>query len=191
MLKAEIERTMGFVDILVNNAGILSTISLREGQPKDLQKLVDVNLVAHLWVTFKQKAFLQVHSVLSQTVRTFLDTMIERKRGHIVAVASMGGKVSIPLAIGYCATKFGVRGFMNALYDELCAMNHDEFVKVTTVYPAFINTRKELSDVLDQTKEMTPRMTPEFVADEVVKGVLTNKLDITLPTCMAALQIVK
>lgn len=117
--------------------------------------------------------------------------MIERKRGHIVGISSMGGKITIPLAIGYCATKFGVRGFMNALYDELCLYDQDEFINLTTVYPAFINTRKELSDVLDQTKEMTPRMTPEFVADEVVKGLLRNKLDITLPTHMAALQIVK
>jgi all-trans-retinol dehydrogenase (NAD+) len=49
-LKVDIERTMGFVDILVNNAGILSTISLREGQPKDLKKIIDVNLTSHFWV---------------------------------------------------------------------------------------------------------------------------------------------
>lgn len=49
-LKIDIERTMGTVDILVNNAGILSTISLREGQPKDIQKLIDVNLTSHFWV---------------------------------------------------------------------------------------------------------------------------------------------
>lgn len=41
---------MGFVDILVNNAGILSVISLREGQPKDVQKIIDVNLTSHFWV---------------------------------------------------------------------------------------------------------------------------------------------
>jgi all-trans-retinol dehydrogenase (NAD+) len=49
-LKDDMEETMGFVDILVNNAGILSTISLREGQPKDIKKIIDVNLTSHFWV---------------------------------------------------------------------------------------------------------------------------------------------
>jgi all-trans-retinol dehydrogenase (NAD+) len=107
--------------------------------------------------------------------------MIERKRGHIVAISSVSGKITFPPAITYCASKFGVRGFMSALYDELCLKDHDEFIKLTTVYPAFINTRKELSDLLDGSNEITPRMTPEYVADEVVKAMLLNQSDVTLP----------
>ena len=49
-LKKDIEESMGSIDILVNNAGILSTISLREGQPSDIQKVIDVNLTSHFWV---------------------------------------------------------------------------------------------------------------------------------------------
>lgn len=49
-LKKDIESTMGTVDILVNNAGILSAISLREGRPSDIQKVIDVNLTSHFWV---------------------------------------------------------------------------------------------------------------------------------------------
>lgn len=49
-LKSDIEGSLGSVDILVNNAGILSTISLREGQPSDIQKVIDVNLTSHFWV---------------------------------------------------------------------------------------------------------------------------------------------
>lgn len=49
-LKSDVESTFGHVDILVNNAGILSAISLREGQPKDIQKVIDVNLTSHFWV---------------------------------------------------------------------------------------------------------------------------------------------
>lgn len=50
-LKRDIENTLGCVDILVNNAGILSKISLMEGTPKDIQKVFDVNLTSHLWVS--------------------------------------------------------------------------------------------------------------------------------------------
>lgn len=49
-LKNDIESSLGPVDILVNNAGILPLISLREGSPKDIQKIIDVNLTSHFWV---------------------------------------------------------------------------------------------------------------------------------------------
>ena len=173
-LKIDIEKSLGDLDILVNNAGILSAISLREGSPSDIQKLIDVNLSSHFW-----------------TVRTFLNKMIERKRGHIVAIASLSGKISFPLACGYCATKFGVRGFMNALYDELCAYENDDYIKTTCVFPSFINTRKQLSDMLDQVDEVAPRMTPEYAADEIVKGILLDKRDVTIPKGAWLMQIVK
>ena len=117
--------------------------------------------------------------------------MIENKRGHIVAISSLGGKLSFPLACAYCATKHGVRGFMDALYDELCVDDHDEFIKTTCVFPGFINTRKELSDILDQTQEVAPRMTPKYAAESIVRGILLDKRDVTVPTAAALLQIVK
>lgn len=129
--------------------------------------------------------------MISQTVRTFLDSMIAQRRGHIVGISSLGGKITFPLAVGYSATKFGVRGFMGALYDELCTEDHDEFVKLTTVYPAFINTRKELSDLLDKSKETAPRMSPGYAANAIVKGILENKSDVTLPEFAGFAQIIQ
>lgn len=117
--------------------------------------------------------------------------MIEIKRGHIIAISSLGGKVSFPLACAYCATKFGVKGFMNALHDELCVTNDEKYVKTTTVYPGFINTRKELSDILDQTKEFSPRMSPQYVANAIVEGMLVDKQDITVPGFARILEVLK
>lgn len=51
-LKKLIEDRLGSVDILVNNAGILSKISLLDGEMKDIQKVIDVNLTSHFWVNF-------------------------------------------------------------------------------------------------------------------------------------------
>lgn len=126
-----------------------------------------------------------------KTVRTFLKSMLEKKRGHIVAISSMGGKLTIPNACVYCATKFGVHGFMNALFDELAINDDDQYVKTTCVFPYFINTRKELCDILDQTKEVAPRMTADYVADEIVKGMLMNKRNITLPHGAQIFQLTK
>jgi all-trans-retinol dehydrogenase (NAD+) len=54
-LRKDIESSLGTVDILVNNAGILSAISLREGRPSDIQRLIDVNLSSHFWVMKKMQ----------------------------------------------------------------------------------------------------------------------------------------
>lgn len=49
-LRDDIERDVGSVDILVNNAGLLSLVSFREGEPEDLQRIVNVNLLGQFWV---------------------------------------------------------------------------------------------------------------------------------------------
>lgn len=46
-----IETELGAVDILVNNAGLLPSVSLREGSPKDIEKIMNVNLMSHFWVS--------------------------------------------------------------------------------------------------------------------------------------------
>jgi all-trans-retinol dehydrogenase (NAD+) len=105
--------------------------------------------------------------------------MVERKRGHVVAIASFAGKVTFPGAVTYCATKFGVTGFMDALFDELCLFEQD-FIKTTTVYPTFINTRKELGEFLDKSGGI-PRFDPNYAAHMIVKGIVRNQRHIYIP----------
>ncbi|CAO1430886.1 unnamed protein product [Diamesa tonsa] len=163
-LKVDIESSIGTVDILINNAGLMPLVSLCDGSSEDVQKLIDVNLTAHFW-----------------TCQIFLKGMIERKRGHIMATCSLLAKVTYPMATVYCATKYGVDGFMNALYDELCVKDQDDFIKLTTAYPNFINTRKDLADMLDKLGDVSPRMTPAYTADAMVKALLQNKRSILIP----------
>lgn len=69
-LKVDIESSMGFVDILVNNAGILSAMSLREGEPEQVQKVIDVNLTSHFWVTlavFDRRLWLLIEYLYRQS----------------------------------------------------------------------------------------------------------------------------
>lgn len=80
---------------------------------------------------------------------------------------------------------------VNALYDELCAFDHDNFINVTTVYPSFINTRKELGDMLDKVGEFTPRMEPSYVADEIVKAIKKNKRELNLPFGSSLFSLIK
>lgn len=50
-MKGEVNAKLGPVDILVNNAGVLPLMSLREGTPDDLKKVIEINLLSHLWVS--------------------------------------------------------------------------------------------------------------------------------------------
>lgn len=106
--------------------------------------------------------------------------MIEQQRGRIVCIASITATNPLPTSVVYSSTKFAVNGFMDCLHDELSMTDKDEFIKLTTVFPDFMNTRKELSDVLDEIDYVFPRLTPEKVADETVKGMLINKRKITV-----------
>lgn len=49
-LSRDIEGELGPVDILINNAGVMPLISFQEGQPSDIQKILDVNVSSHIWV---------------------------------------------------------------------------------------------------------------------------------------------
>ena len=68
---------------------------------------------------------------------------------------------------------------MTSLFDKLCVDNHYKFIKLTTVYPSFINTREIFTEMIGSGKEFTPQLEPKAVADEVVKGILFNIQDVT------------
>lgn len=43
---------MGIVDILINNAGLMPSNSFRDGEPEDLRRVLEVNVLSHFWVSF-------------------------------------------------------------------------------------------------------------------------------------------
>jgi hypothetical protein len=69
--------------------------------------------------------------------------------------------------------------------------DHDEFIHTTCVFPHFIDTRKELSDILDQMDGVGPRMSPSYVANEIVEAIKSNKKSIILPGYARFLLIAK
>ncbi|CRL06391.1 CLUMA_CG019031, isoform A [Clunio marinus] len=167
-LRVDVENTLGTVDILVNNAASLAlNISLLEGTSKDIQSIIDTNLTAYFW-----------------TVRQFLPGMIERKRGHVVSVSSLSAKVTMPNNLTYVTTKFGNDGFMKALFDDLCLNNHDDYINLTTVYPSFTATQKNLTSLLESITDIIA-YDPDYVGDLIVKGMLANRREFIVPPSSA------
>ncbi|XP_063709077.1 estradiol 17-beta-dehydrogenase 11-like [Culicoides brevitarsis] len=163
-LRTCIERDLGPVDMVVNNAAILYCKSIEEENPKVLQKLMDVNTMSLFWTT-----------------RVFLPGMKERKRGHIVAVSSATALLGAPKLHAYTASKFAVRGFMEALKVDLSVEGHSDYIHQTTAYPWWIETREYVNQFTEQVFKYCFKLKPEYVAKMIVEGVMRNERDVTIP----------
>jgi 3-oxoacyl-[acyl-carrier protein] reductase len=137
------QRDLGPVDLLVNNAGTLARAPLDGLDVASWDRVVDVNL---------KGAFL--------CTRAVVPSMIERRRGRIVNVSSISGKLGTPLLAAYCASKWGLLGFSAAAAEEL----RPQGIQVFSVCPGSVNTEM-LREGLPGAK---PDMEPVDVASVIV-----------------------
>ncbi len=109
----------GPVDILVNCAGYAESAPLVRLDEVLWRRTLDVNLTG---------TYLCTREVLPQ--------MIERRRGRIINIASIAGRVGFPYTAAYCAAKHGVLGFTRAVALEVAA----EGVTVNAICPGWVDT---------------------------------------------------
>jgi all-trans-retinol dehydrogenase (NAD+) len=72
--------------------------------------------------------------------RTFMEGMIERKKGHIVTISSLSALYPVPWYVVYSTTKAANCAFMRALHEQLRFDKHESYIKLTSVCPNIINT---------------------------------------------------
>lgn len=109
------------LDILINNAGVLSVGHIRDMSDQDLEQMTTTNLLAPMALT-----------------RDLLPAL-RRAEGHIANIGSVFGDIGYPFFAGYSATKFGLRGFSDALRRELSGAN----IRVTYIAPRATRTAAE------------------------------------------------
>ena len=112
-----VEAELGPLDVLVNNAGIESIRAFAEFPEEDIRDIVDVNLVSPMLLT-----------------RAVLPGMLERRRGHVVNIASVAGKTITPFNSVYSATKHGIVGWTHSIRFEL----RESGVSASVVCPGFV-----------------------------------------------------
>lgn len=163
----KIAKEVGHVDILVNNAGFGIFEEFVAFDPAKIYQMFEVNVLGMM--------------VLTQRLAI---PMVERKRGHIINIASMAGKMATPKTAVYSATKFAVMGFSNALRLELKPSN----VAVTTVNPGPIKTdfweADPSGDYLASLGNLV--LDPQKLAQTIVRNMEKPKREINRPRVMEA-----
>lgn len=103
--------------------------------------------------------------------------MFEKKKGHIVSIASMAGHVGTPKMVDYCASKFAVVGFDEAFRAELDWMGID-YIKTTVICPYFIQQTGMFNKVVSK---LVPHLKPNDVADRIIEAILREEVHVTIP----------
>jgi short-subunit dehydrogenase len=109
----------GYVDILVNNAGKGLMASLEDLESEDVKKMISLNLYGPLY-----------------GIQAVIKHMKERRKGHIINIGSLGGKVGLPFNAAYSMSKFALVGLHRVLRAELYGTG----VTASIVLPGRIKT---------------------------------------------------
>ena len=152
----------GEIHVLINNAGYHVRGPVESIASDELGKMIDVNLKAPI--------------ILSRLVVPY---MREAGGGAIINVASLAGRLPVPGAATYSATKFGLRAFTFALGDELKHAG----IKLAAVSPGPIDTGFIMSNI-DNVTDLTfsqPIVTADEVADEIMTLCVNDKRERSMP----------
>ncbi len=163
---ASVREELGRVNVLVNNAGVALHGDFEETSYEDFEWVMDVDF----WGVV-------------QGTKEFLPHLIESGDGHVVNVSSLFGLLGMPGQTAYNSAKFAVRGFTEALRQEMILAKHP--VQVTCVHPGGIKTAivrnarvtgsHDQAHVAKHFDTKMARMTPDRAAEIILDGVLANK----------------
>jgi NADP-dependent 3-hydroxy acid dehydrogenase YdfG len=137
----------GALDVLINNAGVFAVKPFAKLDLATWKKHVEVNLDGPFYVTSE-----------------VLEPLLAGTRPHVFNICSIAGKRAFPGGVAYSATKYGLRGFSDALREDLRAQK----VRVSTVYPGPTDTG--IFEGVPGTWDRAKMNQPEDVAEVVWKA---------------------
>ena len=150
------------VDILINNAGFAIYGSVSDLSISDIESQMETNYFGMVYC-----------------IKNFLPSMLKKKSGHIVNVASVAASFGLPGIASYCASKFAMMGFSEGLKHEL----KDTGIGITVVSPIMVRT-----NFFDHPSfEKIPKyslisLDPKTVAKTILKAANSSRLEIVVPS---------
>ncbi len=167
-----VRERLGAVDVLVNNAGIGRYLPFIETDAAETAAILKTNLESALHLT-----------------RALLPAMLARRRGHVVNVASIAGRIGSRNHAVYCASKFALAGFSESLVYELAGTG----VGVTLVNPGIIATEffDHASFASFPSRARRRAVSAETVAAAIVRAIERELPEITVPRHYAVGTVLK
>jgi short-subunit dehydrogenase len=154
----------GHVDIAVANAGVSQRSQALKTDMSVYRDIIDIDLTAQI-------AFAQ----------GLIGHMAERGSGNLLFISSIAGKVGVPMRTAYCAAKFGLAGYADALRAELSQKG----VNVHVVYPGSIATNVSRNALTSDgskrgrsDKVIDEGIRPEDAAKTMIDAVVLNQREI-------------
>jgi short-subunit dehydrogenase len=162
----------GSVDVLVNNAGYGHHRPFLGWDLDDMERMMSVNYLGALYWT-----------------KALLPRMVEERRGWIVFIASVAGKIGVPEESAYAASKFAMVGLAEALSIEV----EDAGVHVLTVCPGTIRTDFFDEEALARMPPVARRsmVDPDPLIEAIMKALARGKHEITFPRSLTAAYVVR
>jgi NADP-dependent 3-hydroxy acid dehydrogenase YdfG len=161
----------GEVHQIYNNAGVAYNGDVENSEFKDIERIIDVDF----W------------GVVNGT-KAFLPHVIASGDGHIINISSLFGLIAVPGQSAYNAAKFAVRGFTEALNQEMFVAKHP--VKVTCVHPGGIKTAvaRNATVAIDQNAQTFAEFfdkwlaihSPEMAAETIIDGVRKGRARVVI-----------
>jgi short-subunit dehydrogenase len=154
----------GRIDVLINNAGVGQYGYPTEVDTEISKRMFDINVFAPL--------------ALAQLV---IPHMRAQKSGTIVNIGSVGGKVSLPWAVMYCATKWALHCVDDSLHRELMGTG----IRVMKVCPGIVDTKFRdhvlAGNAPGRVEDIRRLVSPDQVAAGLIRGVEKHKRTVFVP----------
>ena len=169
---ARVVGAFGGVDLLLNNAGYGGHHSFLEWDVADIERMLRVNFLGTVYWT-----------------KALLPAMVAQRRGWLVFMASVAGRIGVPDESVYAATKFAMVGLAEAITSEV----EDAGVHVLTVCPGAIRTDFFDANALARMSPVAKRsmIDPEPVIDAMVDALARGKHEVTVPKRIGVAYLVR
>jgi short-subunit dehydrogenase len=149
------------IDILVNNAGFAIYGPVSDLTIEEIESQMTTNYFGMIYCT-----------------KNFLPSMLEKKSGHIVNVASVAASFGLPNIASYCASKFAMLGFSEGLKHELKGTG----VGITVVSPIMVRTNFFDDPSFKKMPRFSLSLSDKTVAKAILNAANSPRLEIIVPS---------
>jgi short-subunit dehydrogenase len=159
---------LGGVDVLINNAAIPKRRPVTQLEPDEVEAVMRVNFFAPMRLTL-----------------ALLPRMLDRGSGMIVNVSSVGGRLGIIHEAAYCASKFALCGWSEAMAVDL----HGTGVTVKLIEPGPVDTEIWDQPGSEEPLYQGPKVAAEEVADGIIAALGTDRFEHYVPDMKAVVDV--